>query len=245
MLAAGRGVRMGGETPKTLVPLAGGEPLLHYILRGLALAGVEDLLVVTGHRPRDVEAFVSERWADATFVRNARYASWGNFHTVRLAVDQSPGMELLVVNSDVVVHPNVYRRTSESMGDLVLAVQRRQVLDDEDMRVHVENGRVRGIGKHLKRAHSHGEYAGVSLLRPDAAALYSSVATDLEWSGATTLYYEDVYERMLDRLDVRSAEVGPDEYAEVDVPDDLAAAAAVVDRHRDVWKDPAAATDMG
>lgn len=245
VLAAGRGLRMGGEVPKTLIPVPGGEPLLHYILEGLKRSGIDDLLVVTGHRAGDVAAFVTERWGDATFVKNARYASWGNFHTVRVAIDQSPGSDLLVVNSDVVVHPDVYRHVADTSGDLVLAVQRRRDLDAEDMRVRLEDGRVRAIGKDLSRAHGHGEFAGISLVRPDAAAFYGRICTDLEWTGDTGLYYEDVYARMLGRVDARAAEVARDAYAEVDVPDDLPVAAAVVARHREAWGTADSAASAG
>ncbi|MEA2487869.1 MAG: bifunctional UDP-N-acetylglucosamine pyrophosphorylase / glucosamine-phosphate N-acetyltransferase, partial [Actinomycetota bacterium] len=62
ILAAGRGVRMGGETPKTIIPIADHQPLLHYILAGLSRAGLDDLMVITGHRPQDIESFVSEHW---------------------------------------------------------------------------------------------------------------------------------------------------------------------------------------
>ena len=94
ILAAGRGVRMGGGTPKTLIPVADDKgPLLQYILEGLQKAGITDLLVVTGHRAAEVECYVTDKWGDdnLTFVRNMRYASWGNFHSVRVALDQSPG----------------------------------------------------------------------------------------------------------------------------------------------------------
>ena len=37
VLAAGRGVRMGGRRPKTLIPVADKQPLLRYILVGIAL----------------------------------------------------------------------------------------------------------------------------------------------------------------------------------------------------------------
>ena len=47
VLAAGRGVRMGG-TPKQLLPL-GGRPLLQHVLDAAADAGVEGLVVVLGH----------------------------------------------------------------------------------------------------------------------------------------------------------------------------------------------------
>ena len=237
ILAAGRGVRMGGTEPKTLIPLGGREPLLFHILSGLKTAGMDDVLVVTGFKPQTIQDYVATHFEDldVTYVFNARFASWGNFHSVRVALDQSPGFDVLVVNSDVVVHPDVYRRVVQTRGDLVLAVQRRRVLDDEDMRVHLDGEKVLGIGKDLKRAFSHGEYAGVSLLRPLAARAYGDVASDLEWRAETGLYYEDVYARILSRVETRAARVNEHEYAEVDTPDDVAAAVAVVERHPDAW----------
>ena len=235
VLAAGRGVRMGGAQPKTLIPLGEHEPLLHYILAGLKQAGVDDLMLVTGFKPDDVQSFVTEHWGEATYVFNARFASWGNFHSVRVALDQSPGMDTLFVNSDVVVHPAVYERVLGTRGDLVLAVEQRYDLDDEDMKVRLERGRVRGIGKELPKRLSQGEFAGVSLLRPVGANAYLRKASALEWDARTHVYYEDVYASILDDVEARSAAVNPGEYAEVDVPDDQRAAAAVIERNHDVW----------
>lgn len=239
VLAAGRGIRMGGDIPKTLVPVDEHEPLLYYIMRGLRVAGVTDLLIVTGHKHADVEDHAAKygEGLEITFVFNARYASWGNFHSVRMAIDQSPGFDLLVVNSDVVVHPDVYRRVLGTPGDLVLATEQRFRLDEEDMRVWLQGDRVRGIGKDLKRAHSHGEYDGVSLLRPEAARAYAEIASDLEWGRNTRGYYEDIYASMLGRVDVRAAFVQAGEYAEVDEPKDLAVAAAVIERHAGAWEE--------
>ena len=237
ILAAGRGVRMGGERPKTLIPVGDKEPLLHYIVAGLRAAGVTDVLVVTGHRPGEIQEFMSAntQGLEITYIRNTRFASWGNFHSVRLAVDQTPGVPLLVTNSDIVVGPDVYGRVLSTAGDLVLAVERCERLDPEDMRVELERDRVVAIGKNIKMMRSHGEFAGVSLLRPAAARSYSDVATDLEWTGSSDLYYEDVYGMMLDRLDARAAFVERGEYAEVDNPEDVPVAEAVITAHADAW----------
>lgn len=230
---------MGGKQPKTLLPIGDHEPLLHYILAGLEEAGIQDLLVITGFEPAEVQDFVNERWneSDVSYVFNARYASWGNFHTVRMALEQSPGMNVLCVNSDVVVHPEIYRKVAQTPGDLVLAVQKRPPhrLDPEDMRVHLEGGRVRGISKNLPMALSHGEFAGVSLVRPPAALHYLSIATNLEWRSATTLYYEDIYGEILPRIDARAALVPGDHYAEVDTPEDVDAASQVIEANADAW----------
>lgn len=227
---------MGGQQPKSLMPLEDDEPLLHYILHGLKKAEIDDLLVVTGFGADAIQGFVTENWGeDATYVFNARWASWGNFHSVRMALDQSPGSDVLVVNSDVVVHPDVYKRTVEAPGDLVLAVQRRPKLDAEDMRVELDGDVVKQVSKHVKPARSHGEYAGVSLVRPPAAAHYLENSTNWEWAGETAGYYEDVYNAMLERIDTRAAFVRGDEYAEVDTPEDVAAARSIIDTNRDAW----------
>jgi choline kinase len=223
---------MGGGTPKSLVPVRGNEPLLRFVLSALQSAGIDDLLVVTGHRPDDVLAYVNEhRSGETQYVWNPRYASWGNFHSVRLALDQSPGSSVLVMNSDIVVHPDVVRRTLQADGDLVIAVQKRKNLDHEDMRVELAGDRVRDIGKDLKRPRSHGEFAGVSLIRPAAARLYQELATAREWRAETHVYYEDVYKDMIGLVDVRASSVEAGEYAEVDTPADQEAALAVINRH--------------
>lgn len=233
VLAAGRGVRMGGRRPKAVIPLGDHEPTLAYLLRGIRRAGVDDVLIVTGFGAAEVQDYVASNFGDldATYVFNARYASWGNFHSLRMALEQSPGFDVLAVNCDVVVHPDVFRRVIDSEGDLVLAVQRREDLDAEDMRVELAGDRVRQIGKGLKMVRSHGEFAGVSLLRDRAAALYQRMCTDLEWSADTAGYYEDVYARMLADVDARAATVGRGEYAEVDSPTDVVAAVRVVEEH--------------
>ncbi|MFN2388425.1 MAG: NTP transferase domain-containing protein [Actinomycetota bacterium] len=237
VLAAGRGVRIGADRPKTLLPVGEHAPLLHYILDGIRRGGIDDLLVVTGFEPALVQAFVTEEWGseNASFVFNARFASWGNFHSVRMALEQSPGRDVLIVNSDIAIHPEVFERVLQSDGDLILAVQRRPDLDEEDMRVELDRTRVRQIGKHIKQVRSHGEYAGVSLIRREAARLYLDMASDLEWLAATSLYYEDLYARLIGKVEVRAASVQPGEYAEVDEPAEFEHAQQVLERHRDAW----------
>jgi choline kinase len=245
VLAAGRGVRMRSTVPKSMIPVGDNEPFLYYALHGLKRAGIDDLLVVTGYGASEVQDYVARQWGSANvmFVFNARYASWGNFHSLRMALDQSPGLEVLALNSDVVVNPDVFRRVADGPGDLVLAVERRRRLDEEDMRVELGGDLVRGIGKNIAMRLSHGEFDGVSLLRPKAARLYLDASTDLEWEAMTALYYEDLYAMILDRVDARAVFVEPGEYAEVDVPEDMPAAEAIVERWRDAW--PQAEGDEG
>ncbi|MDQ3661785.1 MAG: NTP transferase domain-containing protein [Actinomycetota bacterium] len=237
LLAAGRGVRMGGERPKSLIPLDDKEPPLYYLLKALEKNGIQDLLVITGFGFQAVEAYVTDRSEsfEVAFVRNTRFASWGNFHSVRMALDQSPGMDVLVLNSDIVIAPAVLERAVAPDADLVLAVQRRRRLEAEDMRVELNGAMVRAIGKDIKMVRSHGEFCGVSLIRPRAARAYGDIATSVQWRAETALYYEDVYARMLTDIEARATAVEDGEYAEVDSPEDVAGAVAVVERHEQSW----------
>jgi choline kinase len=232
---------MGGRTPKALIPVRNGEALIDHLLRALETAGIHDVLVVTGFRSDAVEEHVTEHAGplSVAFTRNARYASWGNFHSVRMALDASPGADVLVVNSDIVVPAGVLGETARGPGDLVLAVQRRSRLDLEDMRVELDRDRIAGIGKDIKMVRSHGEFCGVSLLRPPAARLYGDIATELEWRATTSLYYEDVYARMLSQVDARATFVESGAYAEVDTPDDLEGARHVLENIRHAGAAPA------
>jgi hypothetical protein len=85
--------------------------------------------------------------------------------------------------------------------------------------------------------HSHGEFCGVSMLSHRAAAAYADISSELEWRADTSVYYEDVYARMLGAVDARWAPVEDTEYAEVDKPADLESAAHVLARHADAWQD--------
>ena len=239
VLAAGRGVRMGGEKPKTLISVGDHEPMLHYLLKGLSAAEVDDLMVITGFMPEAVTAYISEHWDEdnVTYVFNPRYASWGNFHSARLAADQSPGFDLLIVNCDIVIHPDVFKRVASTEGDLVLAVEERYGLDKEDMRVRLADGRVTDIGKDLEMQFSAGEFCGVSLMRGPALDLYRELATSVEWQRSSSIYYEDIYKQMLGQVAARAAEVRPGEYAEVDTPEDVRAAIDVIERHRGAFND--------
>jgi hypothetical protein len=72
-------------------------------------------------------------------------------------------------------------------------------------------------------------------MRERAQVLYKELATAVEWERSSEIYYEDVYRRMLDRVDARAAEVRPGEYAEVDEPEDVKKAIEVAERHRNAY----------
>ena len=90
ILAAGRGTRLGAlteERPKCLLDI-GGTCLLAEQLRRLEAAGIDDVIVVAGHRAERVAAFLRGR---CRMIVNPRYAETNAIYSLWLARELAAG----------------------------------------------------------------------------------------------------------------------------------------------------------
>jgi molybdenum cofactor cytidylyltransferase len=93
LLAAGEAKRMGGR-PKPLLQL-GGVPLIRRNLIALSGAGVDELVIVLGHRAGDIEPAVRD--FPVTVVCNPNYAE-GQASSVRIGLSAlSPKLDAIVI----------------------------------------------------------------------------------------------------------------------------------------------------
>ncbi len=92
VLAAGQGTRMRSRLPKVLHPLAG-RSMLDHVLASLAAAGIEQLVVVTGHDADQVEAAL-----DSGVPSVRQQPQLGTADAVRAGLAQVPaGVQQVVV----------------------------------------------------------------------------------------------------------------------------------------------------
>jgi choline kinase len=225
LLAAGTGSRLGGRL-KALFPLEG-RPLIDYCIETLVEAGFARLLIVAGHSADSLEAHV--RSADSSmaieWVHNPRYRELNNFYTLRVACAAVEG-PLLVLNSDIIFMREVVERVCDVDGPLGLAIERGQV-DAEALKVQVGGDVVQALGKHLDPAAAFGEFVGISLISDHVRRRYLNAADEALSRGETTLYYEDIYDRLCPTVGTRFAEVTSGSWAEVDCLADVPPAALV------------------
>ncbi len=234
VLAAGAGRRLAPYTdtlPKTLVPVDGDRTILDIALANLKAAGIDEVVVVTGYAAGAVEdrkAALEERHGvRLELVFNPKAEEWNNAYSLWCAREHfSRGV--LLVNGDTVHPVSVEQTLLASRGaSILLALDDAKTLGEEEMKVHVADGRMTRINKALDPGTAQGEYIGLTLIEPEAAAdLADALLATFERD--PQLYYEDGFQEFADRGGhVGVAPIGEVAWVEVDDQRDLARAQEV------------------
>ena len=238
VLAAGAGRRLGPYTdalPKTLVPVDGDRTILDIALANLKAAGLDDVAVVTGYAAAALEqrkpALERDHGVSLELVFNDKAELWNNAYSLWCARDLLSGGALLV-NGDTVHPPSVEQTLLAARGpDILLALDDVKQLGEEEMKVQLSAaGRMTRINKALDPASAQGEYIGLTLIEPAAAAPLTD-ALETTFRRDPQLYYEDGYQEFADRGGrVGVAPIGAVDWAEVDDHADLARAREIACR---------------
>ena len=210
ILAAGVGSRLAPLTddrPKALVPVLG-EPILFRHLASLKRAGLDDadVVVVGGYKidvlRRELAAGGHDR---VTVVENDRFEPWNNFWSLYVAEAAVKGHDFLQIDGDALLDDVILPRMIAAPGEALLAVDCRDELDDETMKVELrpDGTQVAAVSKKLDPKACVGEYIGVTKLTAAAAEQVFRELEVLRDLGLTHEYYEHAYHRLTGRDQVR------------------------------------------
>jgi choline kinase len=238
VLAAGAGRRLQPLTddlPKTLLAVDGERTILDIALANLKHVGLEEVVVVTGfaaHRITELQPALERRHGvRLDLVFNPKAEEWNNAYSLWCA-REALAEGVMLVNGDTVHPASVEERVLAARGaDLVLAVDDEKPLGDEEMKLHLTpDGFMDRINKALDPATAQGEYIGVTLIEPAAAAPLAD-ALEATWRRDPGLYYEDGFQELADRGGrIGIAPIGRVDWVEVDDHADLARAREVACR---------------
>ncbi len=236
ILAAGRGKRLSALTknvPKTLVEVCG-SPILAHILTNLRIFGIKDIVIITGYKAAKIREFVSkfsERMKiNISYIHNERFNETNNIYSVYLARDQLEDEKFVLINSDVLFHGEILRTLlkSEKSG-LILSVDFRENLGDEEMKVKIEEDRIVEISKEIDPKDADGEYIGITRIDKEfSSEFFDAVKRTIKINGVN-VFYESAYQRMIDEgkhLTFESTRGLP--WIEIDTYEDLQVARELV-----------------
>jgi choline kinase len=230
--------------PKALLPVADDTTILDIALRNLATAGASEVVIVVGfaaHAIADRAAALEATYGvEIMLVHNDRAQEWNNAYSLWLAREYF-GRGVLLVNGDT-VHPISVEKSilgriaghptpAPPPGRLVIAVDDVKQLADEEMKVTFDaDGQLTAITKLMDPAQAHGEYIGVTLIEPSAAAGLAD-ALESTWRRDPNLYYEDGFAEFARRGGaVLAAPIGVVDWVEVDNHADLERARSIAPR---------------
>lgn len=224
ILAAGVGSRLRPLTddrPKCLVPV-GRETIVHRMVRLLAAQGVSRFVVSTGYLEEVLRDALMQAPRPVTFVSNPDYATTQNVVSLYRALAKlEPGEAFMKLDGDVLFDEAVIARALAGDGDARVVVETSDALGHEEMKVLVEGGRVTRFGKGIDPKRAHGESIGIEWFAADAARRVKSAIDAAVSAGRTDVYYEDVYNDVLDAVVMRPVSVSASEWMEVDDVADL------------------------
>jgi choline kinase len=232
VLAAGPGRRLHPLTealPKTLLPVSDGRTILDLALANLSSVGIAEVVVVTGFAAERLDERAEElerrHGVRLELVHNNRAEEWNNAYSLWLAREAFAG-GVLLVNGDTVHPRSVEEMLLAARGpEMLLAIDRHKPLGEEEMKVRLtETGTLARISKTIDPASAAGEYIGVTLVEPGAAADLAD-ALEATWRRDPSLYYEDGFQELADRGgEIHVASIGAVDWVEVDNHRDLARA---------------------
>lgn len=225
ILAAGEGTRLAPlthTTPKCLIDIAG-RPVIDYQLAALSVAGVHKTAVVTGHLAPKVDAWLASK-PDVKTVYNDVYKTTNILTSFDYALKGAvaDGEDLIVIAGDVVFEENLLKRLSAVPADLVLCVNRK-ACGEEEVKVVLEDGRVRELGKKLDPKTAYGEFMGVFLARGPLVAQVKSLVARMVSGGEGKSYLFDMMNRLIREktAEARAFEVGDALWEEIDFYEDV------------------------
>lgn len=142
ILNAGQATRLKPETndtPKCLLDISG-MCILGRQLDALTKAGIKDIIIVIGFQGEKIKEFC-KKYGDISinFVNSENWETTNNAESLRLALltmGNNGNLPFLLLNGDVICHPDLIKSVINSEYKNCLTVQRKSTLIEEDMKVH-------------------------------------------------------------------------------------------------------------
>ena len=225
ILAAGRGQRLMPYTtskPKCLVAVLG-KPIVQWQIDLLFDHGIEQVTVVTGYGAEQVEEALHERYGETVnTVFNPFHRLCDNLISAWMARPVLQG-GCLLLNGDTLMDDGAMDAVlSGREGPVVLAVHRKPVYDDDDMKVQLQGERLVHVGKRLSDP-IDAESIGCIRFDESGARWFCGILEDaVHDETALGQWYLSVIDRMAAQHPVWVQDIGHNQWAEVDCPADLA-----------------------
>jgi choline kinase len=237
MLAAGIGRRLYGDDrlqpPKAILEF-GGKTLLRRHIENLKAFGVEELVLVLGHRKEEIlaEADAASAPGFVRWLHNPRYRGGPVISLWTARALLRSGSDILFMDADVLYHPELLGRLLRSPHENCFIYDRDFEAGDEPVNLCLNGGRPVEFGKKIPGAfEARGEWPGFLRLSPRIAAKLADATQTYIDRAEMAAPYEPAMRDVL--LAEPAGAFGAEDvtgipWIEIDFPSDLIRATATV-----------------
>jgi len=233
ILSAGQGRRLLPLTesrPKCALPV-GPRSVLEWQLHEIARTPVDEVVVVTGFGADDVDSIVrAQSFVPTRTLYNPFFAQSDNLGTCWVARGEMQG-EFVIINGDTLFEAAILARLLDgpAQAAVTLVTDSKPAYDDDDMKVIVEQGRLRRVGKQLGGAEVNGESIGMMRFSADGGGQFRlQVETMMRYGSGLKQWYLSAIDQLAQRGLVATCPIDGLSWCEIDDQADLARAVGVV-----------------
>jgi choline kinase len=224
ILAAGRGKRLLPLTeniPKCLIELTG-KTLLEHSLDRITNAGIQEIIIVVGFKEEMVRDRIgdSHNGAKVKYIVNEKYETTNNIYSLWLARGEID-TDVLIVNGDDIFHHKIIRNLVDSEHPDAAVIDTDSILDEDSMKVIIDNGLIKDIDKKILIETAHGDAIGIYKFSHDGAKLFFHEIQKFVNEGNLNVFYLRAMKELVKGFDLHLVPTGKLPWDEVDYPTDI------------------------
>ena len=222
IVAAGMGRRLAPLTnncPKCLIEI-GGRKIIDFTLDVLDKSGLRNITLVVGHEHEKIRDYLGNR---VKYVKNLVYANTNSMYSLACAQDYF-GEEFIYLHSDIIFDKSILEQILSCGHEICLCVDEKK-LDQEDMKVKIENDLITAINKSIPLGKAAGEFIGIAKFKGQGITdLKEALTILIKDTRNRDAYFEYAIEYLIQSQGVRVYPCISDNryYAEIDDEHDLA-----------------------
>jgi len=214
-----------------MLPVSG-KTILEWQIYALFEVKIDNVFIITGFNSGLVEESIRGRFNDyqsrLNLVFNPFYLVSDNLASCWLA-QHAMEKDFILLNGDTLFEPSLLEHVLQSpTAPVTLAVDQKDQYDGDDMKVELENDRVKSVGKVLTKNQTHAESIGLLYFRENGPELFKRQLNEqIKQDNGLKLWFLSVVDSLAKQSLVRACSINGHRWCEIDFINDLEIAETV------------------